>query len=241
MTLIESQHIFYNHLLQKQHDVPLVITSNEQIWPSFFLIVCLIILTLVKIRSLPRVIRIIQSTFSSQILQQLEREEFNPFKFYSVALNLFFVLNVSFLVFKINSLYEFVLEGTSYLIQFWFFLTIVLFVFFFKAVMNRLLAFFTDERKVISEYLTSSTLVNQAFGLFLFPWIVLMQFSPFNPVIFISGALVVLASAIVLKWYRGVIMGLVEERIGLLQIFSYFCGLEILPVFVLVKYIIETF
>jgi hypothetical protein len=241
MILVENRHIFHDHLLQPQHPFPVVKASNEQIWPSVFLIICLGLLVLVKIRSFPRAIRIIQSTFSSQVLQQLEREEHNPFKFYSIALNLFFVLNVSFLVFKINTLYNFVLSETSYFVQFCFFLAIVLFVFSFKALINRLLAFFTDERKIISEYVTSSTLVNQAFGLFLFPWIVLVQFSTFNPWIFISGALAVLAAAVVLKWYRGVIMGLVEERIGLLQIFSYFCGLEILPVFVLIKYIIETF
>lgn len=110
-----------------------------------------------------------------------------------------------------------------------------------KLIVNRLLSLFTDKRKLISEYTISSTLVNQSFGLFLFPFIVLMEFSPFSPIVFIAGAIIVLVVAVVLKWYRGLIMGLIEERIGLLQIFSYFCGLEILPVFVLVKYIIETF
>jgi len=185
--------------------------------------------------------RIVQSTFSSQVLQQLEREEFNPFKFYSLALNLFFILNVSFLAYKINSIYKYVLIETFNLAQFCFFFLIVLVVVVLKILVNRSLAMFTDNRKVISEYVTSSTLVNQSFGLFLFPLIVLIEFSPFDPLIFIAGALMVLVTAVFLKWYRGVIMGLVEERIGLLQIFSYFCGLEILPIFVLVKYIIETF
>ena len=185
--------------------------------------------------------RIVQSTFSSQVLQQLEREEFNPFKFYSLALNLFFILNVSFLAYKINSIYKYVLIETSNFAQFCFFFLIVLIVVFLKLLVNRSLAVFTDKRKIISEYVTSSTLVNQSFGLFLFPLIVLIEFSPFDPLIFIAGALIVLVSAVLLKWYRGIIMGLVEERLGLLQIFSYFCGLEILPVFVLVKYIIETF
>ncbi len=215
--------------------------SDNQLWPSVFLFFCLGLLVLIKISSFPKVIRIIQSTFSTQILQQLEREEFNPFKFYSLALNLVFILNVSFLVYKINSLYKFVFIETSHLTQFCFFFVIVVFVFSFKALINRSLALFTDKRKVISEYVTSSTLVNQSFGLFLFPLIILIEFSPFNPRIFITGAILVLASAILLKWYRGIIMGLVEQRLGLLQIFSYFCGLEILPVFVLVKYIIETF
>jgi len=237
----DTQHIFHDHLLQKHGTAALLKVNNELIWPSFFLFLCLGLLVLIKISAFPKVMRIIQSTFSSQILQQLEREEFNPLKFYSLALNLVFILNVSFLIYKINSLYKFVLVETSALMQFCFFFAIVLVVVILKVFINRSLAVFTDRRKVISEYVTSSTLVNQSFGLFLFPLIVLIEFSPLDPLIFIIGALIILVTSVIVKWYRGIIMGLVEERIGLLQIFSYFCGLEILPVFVLVKYIIETF
>lgn len=186
-------------------------------------------------------VRIIQSTFSNQVLQQLEREEINPFKFHALALNLFFVLNVSFLVYKINNIYHFVLADSGHFLQFSFFLLLILLVIVFKNILNKVLVFFTDQRKVISDYAISSTLVNQTFGLFLFPLVILLEFSPFNPLVFISGAVVVLSAAVVLKWYRGLIGGLIAERVGILQIFSYFCGLEILPFFVLVKYIIETF
>lgn len=241
MIVQHTQHIFYDHLLQKHSLNPSLINRNEQVWPSVFLVSCLVLLVLVKISSFPKVVRIIQSTFSSQVLQQLEREESNPFKFYSVALNLFFLLNLSFLAYKINTVYKFVLVETSDFSQFCFFFFVVLLGFSFKVITNSALSFFTEERKVISEYVISSTLVNQSFGIFLFPLIILIEFSPFNPLIFISGALTVVAASVILKWYRGIIMGLVEERVGLLQIFSYFCGLEILPVFVLVKYIIETF
>jgi hypothetical protein len=67
------------------------------------------------------------------------------------------------------------------------------------------------------------------------------ELTSFNSLIFVSGAFVILSSSIIYRWYRGVIIGLIEERVGLLQTFTYFCGLEILPVIVLVKYIIETF
>lgn len=216
-------------------------TSTDLIWPSVFLFVCLSLLVLIKISAFARVVRIVQSTFSNQVLQQLEREEVNPFKFHALALNLFFVLNVSFLAYKINNIYRFVLSDTGHLFQFIFFFFLTLLILAAKSFFNKTLVFFTNQRKVINEYNTSSTLVNQTFGLFLFPLVVLLEFSPFNPIIFISGALIVLATSIILKWYRGIITGLIEERVGILQIFSYFCGLEILPVFVLVKYIIETF
>jgi MFS family permease len=231
---------FYDHLLKKEH-LPIVRISGEQSWPSFFLIACLLLLVFVKIRALPRVMRIIQSTFSPQILQQLEREERNPFKFYSLALNILFLLNVSFLFYKINSYYNLVLPGSDRLVQFLFFVGIIFMMFGLKSIANWILAFFTGDPGLFSEYSISATLINQTFGLFLFPWIVLLEFSSLNPSVFLSVALIILAFSVLLKWYRGIKMGLIEERIGLLQIFSYFCGLEILPVLVMVKYLVETF
>lgn len=235
------QHIFFQHLLHKQHALPLVKTDTGQVWPSVFLIACLAILAMVKIGSYSKVVKIVQSTFSAQQMHLLEREDVNPFKFYHLALNLFFMFNMAFLSYKINTIYNYILVQESRFTQFWFFVLIVFVVFAFKILVNNLLAFFTDERKVVSEYTVNSILVNETFGLLLFPWIMLAEFSTFNPLIFVSGAIIILAASMLLKWYRGVIIGLVEERIGLLQTFSYFCGLEILPVLVLVKYIVETF
>ena len=215
--------------------------ADKEIWPSVLLILCLVILVIVKMRAFPKVIRIVQSTFSNQILQQLEREEVGAVRLYALGLNTVFLFNLSFLAYKLNSIYQFVLTGSSHILQFVFFLGIMFAILLFKNVCNLLLSAFTGERKAISDYLINSSLINQTFGLFLLPCTILMEFSPFNPAVFVWAGIFVLFTGIFIKWYRGLIMGLVEERIGLLQIFSYFCGLEILPVFVLVKYLIETF
>lgn len=241
MTEPGPEHIFYDHLLQRQQELPLLRISNEQFWPSLVLLAGLTLLALVRFGTPSRLLRIVQSTFSNQAFQQLGREETNPFKFHSLALTLIFLLNLSFLFYKINSLYKFVLVESSYFIQFLFFLGLVVLVFVLKFLLIRSLGFFTATRRLVAEYTTSSILVCQSFGLFLFPLMVLMEFSPFNPLVFISGAAIVLLAAVLLRWYRGMVMGLLQERIGLLQIFSYFCSLEILPIVVLVKYIIETF
>lgn len=233
--------LFSDHLLPKQHLIPLAREGSELIWPSVFFVICLILLVFVKFSAFSKVIKIIQSTFSLQALHQLEREELNPFRFHAMALNLFFMLNLSFLLYKVNSIYKLILVSSYSLSQFFFFFGCTLLVIGLKALVNRLLGHFTNEKKILSEYSVNSLFINQTFGLILFPWIILMELSPFHPLIFIWVALLVLCSSVLLKWYRGVIMGLVEERLGLLQIFSYFCSLEILPVFVMVKYIIETF
>lgn len=238
---VEFEHIFRNHLLQKQSSAPVFNPSEDLIWPSVFLFLCLILLSLIKASSIEKVIRIVQSTLNKQVLQQLEREEANPYKFYSMGLMTFFLLNLTFLIYKINSIYQVILIESSDWLQFAFFFVVLLVGYFLKSFINWMIAFFTNEEKIVSEYVIRSTLINQAFGLFLFPLVILIEFSPFNPITFILLALLLLAFSFILKWYRGLIRGLIDERIGLLQIFTYFCGLEILPVFVLVKFLIETF
>ena len=233
--------VFSDHLLRANNSVPIIRIVYQQTWPSIFFLVCLLLLALIKLNAFSKVVKIIQSTFSLQILNQLEREELNPFRFYAMGLSFFAILNLSFLLYKINSLYNLILSQSSSLSQFLFFFVIVVLILGFKIIVNALIGFFTGEQKILSDYLNNSLLVNQTFGLLMFPFIILMELSPFNPLVFVSAACIILASSTLLKWYRGVIMGLVDERIGFLQIFCYFCSLEILPVFVLVKYIIETF
>lgn len=211
------------------------------IWTSVFFLCCLGLLVFIKVTSYSKVLKIVQSTFNSNALHELEREESKSFKLYSVLLSLFFLLNVSFLLYKVNSFYNLVFTESALFVQFAFILLIVLLFIAFKTLLNQFICFLSNDWKTLSEYSYSSLKINQTFGIFLFPWLVLAELTQFNALIFISGAFVVLAAAIVYRWYKGVIIGLIEERVGLLQTFTYFCGLEILPVIVLVKYIIETF
>lgn len=237
----ETEHIFKAHLLSPVSGLPLPNPQTPEVWPSVFLFVCLVLLVLVKMRAFPRMVKIVQSVYSAQALQQLEREETNLFRLYSLILVTLFVLNLSFLTYRINLAYHFVLPQSNHLQQFFVLMFFVLLLYGIKYTGNRALVFITGEDALIRNYETVASHVNQALGLFLFPWMVLAQFSKFNPLVFVSGALITLAVAVILKWYKGVMGCLGNGQVGLLQIFSYFCALEILPVAVMVKYVIESY
>jgi hypothetical protein len=176
-----------------------------------------------------------------QAWRQLEREEFNPFKFYSILLSIFFFLNLSFFIYKVNSVYQWVLVGESHLEQFIFLISAVLCFLMIKGILNKLLAISVNDNRLIPEFVYSSFVISQTFGIFLFPCLVASELSDFEPGIFLSIACVVLVASQTFKWYRGILFSLVERRVGLLQIFVYFCALEILPALVMVKFIIEKF
>jgi len=239
--IVNNHHLFYNHLLQRQHLTPLLKIQTNVVWTSVFFLFCLALLVFIKVTSSSKVIKIIQSTFNSNALRELEREETKSFKLHSLLLSFFFLLNISFLLYKLNSFYKFVFTNESLLVQFSLIFLIVLIFVLIKNFLNQFICFLSNNYKTLADYSYNSIKINQTFGLFLFPWLVLSELTNFNSLIFISGAFVVLSASLIYRWYRGVIIGLIEERIGLLQTFTYFCGLEILPVIVLVKYIIETF
>ena len=241
MNLISNNHLFYDHLLKKQHLLPLLKIQTSTVWTSVFLLVCLALLVFIKVTSYTKVVKIIQSTFNSNALHELEREETKSFKLHSILLSLFFLLNISFLLYKVNSFYKLVFVDLDLFVQFCLVLLIVLLFVTIKNGFNQLIAVLSSDYKTLSDYSYNSIKINQTFGIFLFPWLILAELTTFNPLIFISGAFVVVATSLIYRWYRGVIIGLVEERVGLLQIFTYFCALEILPIIVLVKYMIETF
>lgn len=234
-------HLFFEHLLQKQHLTPELKIHSSSVWTSVYLLFSLTLLVFVKVTSTSKVLKIIQSTFNSNALHELEREETKTFKLHSVLLSLFFLLNISFLFYKVNSFYKFVFSENDLFVQFCLIFVIVLIFACFKNLLNQFICFLSNDYKTLSGFSYNSIKINQTFGLFLFPWLVLAELTNFNPLIFVSAAFVMLTASLIYRWYRGVIIGLVEERVGLLQTFTYFCGLEILPVIVLVKYIIETF
>lgn len=241
MNRLNTEHIFLNHLLQPINSGSVIRNDHTLIWPSIILLGVLVLIVLVKLYSNSRVVLIIQSIFNTQVLQQLEREETSLFKFYNIALNITFVFNLSMLCFQINSVYNLILPQTDSFTQFLFFVATISVAISFKTLINKVFVLLTGDKKVLSDYDTNASLINQAIGLFLFPWVILIQFGKFNPVFLLSSALVILATGFFIKWYRGVILSLIEQRVGLLQILSYFCGLEILPICVMVKYTIETF
>lgn len=181
------------------------------------------------------------AVFNAQTLSRFQREDVSPFKLYNAALSVFSVLNISFLAYKFNSVYQLVTIQESNFVIYCFFIVPIAGLFVFRYAANGVIAFVTNQRRAVAEYITSCALANQSVGLVLFPLLIMAEFSRFNPLIFIYAGIGVLAASIVFKWYRGVVISLFQQRIGLLQTFSYFCALEILPLLVLVKFIIETF
>lgn len=110
-----------------------------------------------------------------------------------------------------------------------------------KALMNALLKAISSKGKFIQEYRLISGSINRVSGLFLFPLLLLIGFSEINAEFLLILSLVLVGLMLLIKWVKGLLLSISEDGLGILQILTYFCALEILPQLVLVKYTIETF
>jgi len=239
---VSTAHIFNEHLLQPLHQkgLPLV-HSSEPIWISAYLLTGLLILTTVKKYSLQHLIRNLQFGFSFETQRKFERKEMSRTEIYPQLLNLFFILNLSFLAFAVNNAFGILFQNHRFIVQTLFFTVIILLILSLKAIINGLLISISSKGKFIQEYRVISGNMNRASGLFLFPLLLLLGFSELDSHFIVILSLVLVGAMLLIKWTKGILLSVGEEGLGILQILTYFCALEILPQLVLVKYTIETF
>jgi len=152
----------------------------------------------------------------------------------SILLISLFLICFPFFLFKLNYFYPYyTVENTFlfYLIT----LLIILIVYSFKFSSLIAISSLFDSREVGEEYINHTFLSLKAIGLFIFPILVLLEFSEFNPLpIVISGLFICLLFYSV-RVSRGIFILLNEKVTSFSHIFLYFCTFEILPLVVIIK------
>ncbi|HQQ95140.1 MAG TPA: DUF4271 domain-containing protein [Bacteroidia bacterium] len=235
-------HIFSEHILKPHHQgaIPLL-RNSDPLWMSLYLVAGISLLVLIRHAYLRDFFSLANWFSGQQSQRKLSRDESGQFRFYPVLMNLFFVMNLAYLAYQVNTNFHLILKGSAFILQFLFFFVCILALIFYKWIINRILATVSNEPKLVSEYDLITASSNQLTGLILFPLIVLNTFSNLLPQFVFLTSLSVLGFMLLFKWGKGFVLGALEERIGILQILTYFCALEILPQLMAVKFIIETF
>lgn len=235
------EHIFSNHSLKPVHQYPVFTNSEGLVWPSVLLLFCFALFVFLKITAPSKLINTFRSSYSIQAIRQLERDEFNPFNPASFGLSLVFILMLNFFLYKVNSEFNQILTEQKDIWQFLFLLLITCLFLPFKFGIKKLLGFITDTTHLTNELFYNNLVINQSLGMILLPAMAIVELSGFNPLYTLITSFIIISVSYVIKLYRGIMFSLIENRIGLLQVFIYLCALEILPFLVFTKYIITTF
>lgn len=241
-TVIQNnQSVFYGHALVKTHDTPVFKSGDTSYWPGIILFAVFSIFVLIKISEPKKIIKIFSSVLSLQVAKQLFREDFRLTKRISILLGISFILVMAFLIQFINEYFGLILTEYSQLKQFLFFTAILSLMYLIKFSINYILAFITSNEELGKEYLFNVYVFSQTIGVVLFPLVICLKYTKYPTEWFLYPALVICGGFYALRIFRGFVISVFEQNVGILYIFLYLCTLEILPLLVLIKFLLVNF
>ena len=208
-------------------------------WEVGVVILALLVLAILKRAFYKKLNQYGNALISNRFIGQLTREERN-----SESMS---VILVEFLYFIIIALFtnhfykninpDFILYGFE---GFALFMLVYLVFHLLKVFVNSLLGWLLDVQTVITDFQFFNFLSHGAIAIFLFPIVILLLFSHISDQLLLgAGGLIILVmylyriSRLALRFWW-------EKRFLLKYFILYICGLEILPVLVIVKFAFKT-
>lgn len=233
--------IFEGHSLQPIHSTPIFREGTVAYWPGILLFVVFALYVSIKVSDPKKFMKVFASVFSMQAAKQLLREDYKLNRRVSIFLSFGFVISAAFMAYIANNYFDLILKETQAIYQFLFFVGIIIAMYFIKYITTYLLSYIIGENELGKEYFFNVFIYNQTAGVILFPVVLCILFSKFSPEWFLYPGIIICGVFFMLRLFRGLVISVSEQNVGVLYIFLYFCGLEILPLLVLIKFLLNNF
>lgn len=233
--------LFKEHLLKPTHTNPIFREGTTSYWPSVVLFLVFAIYVAVKAYDVKKLMKVLGSVFSLQMAKQLYREDYKPNKRMSILLSAGFVAMISFLIYTINKYFGLILSNYSSLQQYLFFISVAIGTYSVKLIVNATLSSILTIQELGREYSFSVFTHAQTTGIILFPMLLCVQYAKYPTEWFIYPALIICLGLYLMRLFRGFVISALEQNVGIIYIFLYLCALEILPVLVLIKFLLNNF
>jgi hypothetical protein len=241
-SLINKESLFADNLLKPIHEYPIFSNATIIIWPLIVFLVVLIIYVSASISNPKKFFDLLSSSFSLQASKQLFREDYKLNKRIPIFFTINFILVFSFLAFKTNEYFNKALVSEySTIIQYLFFVTIVLMAYSTKFLVISFLSFFLKIEDLGREYLFNVLVFCHSLSFIIYPFVIFLQFSKVPSHYFLYPALIISGGFYLLRLIRTLYIAYAEQNIRIIHIFMYLCALEILPLLLLVKFLFLNF
>ncbi len=204
-----------------------------------FIIFCLFVI--IKVTDAKKYVKLVASLISIQAFKQYFREDYKLNRQSTILLLICNVLVVSVLIFSVNQRFKLILTTTYSLYQYVFIVGALTVSLFLKITINYLLAAITLKKELYKEYLYAEISFRQTLGVFLFPLVICLMLSKYPNEFFMYPGIILTFIFFMLRIFRSYMTAVMEQNVGFLYIFLYFCGLEILPLFIIVKFLLINF
>ncbi len=233
------QHIFTDHLLQPKSDVALPLKHAQELWPFFVLFGVFILFIYLYINNYKQGLNLFQSFFSINATHDLQRDEYRLNKGISIVLLVVFLLTISLFLFALNSYYQ-IVKYTFHPVLFYLIICgFTLIGYTLKIIFNWILGRIINSQNIIYDHIFNVLITNKAIGVFLFPVLVFFFFTDISQNTIIVSGLIVLALFYLFRVFRGVLLCFNEGGVSLFHLILYLCALEILPLAIVSKFILN--
>jgi hypothetical protein len=216
---------------------PQMRNSNNTDWIFFSFLICLVFATIFTFKNNKRISQLFKAFLIPHFTNQLIREGNLMREFFIYPMLLIYFTSLSLLI--SNVLHGFfhyeIVQGQSILIS------MVVFLFFiFKISFINIIGWVFHTKKETFEYMTNYMIFSIVMGVFLFPFVFFLIYTtPYISIFLLYTVLIILAIIFVYRTIRGLLIGLSSERYSLYYLFLYLCTVEILPLCISVKLLIN--
>ncbi len=203
-------------------------------WLTLILLGCLVLFASVKNVYTKYLVYLLKSTVNYATSARLFRERTYSFMDGGSRLGIFFYVVFSVFAYQVLTCFESGLPLKNLPL----FLCCIVAVpgyFLLKNVAYLMVGVVVEGLEETREYLFNLGNYNRVLGLFLFPFVVVIAFSPLlNPLFFLIPGLILTGIFYGMALLRGIIL-LLKKQFSIFYLFLYLCTLEILPLFLIYK------
>lgn len=230
--------IFKGHRLQVEKYQDNHLSNHQPDWIPALLIGFFILVAWAQLFYYKRMKQIMLAPLSKRFLNQLIRDG-NLFKErISVALSIVYVLAFSLLIFQTNEILLNLSAGPfhGFLL---FLITAAMFTAFWlsKILVINFLGFVFKTHQTAREYLLNMLIFSLISAIALLPLLVFVIYT--KSVLFLYGALITISLLYLFRFVRGFFIGITLTKFSYLFLIVYLCTLEILPLLILAKLLLN--
>lgn len=207
-------------------------------WLTGLFILCLIILTWVKYESGKRVTQIFKAVIARHNMNQLLRDGDIIHERITPGLMFMYLISISTLAFLLIVHYDVSIPLTDNTFLIFSLLASVIFILWIaKLITIKVSGIIFRTRAESNEYLITNLLYNITTGMVAFPFILIGHYAEDKVIILFAVA--ILALGMIARFIRSIFVGLSAQSFSVVYIFLYLCTLEILPILVLYKFLVN--
>jgi hypothetical protein len=228
---------FTSHSLKPGSIAPASMNKFQPDWLLGLFLACFVSLAWVQVFSFKRFRQVLLAPYSKRFLNQLARDGNLFNERISLALVLVYVIGMS--VFLYQSSFMIFSEGLFDLSGFRFYLVCasgLVAYWLVKIGAVRILGSIFKTFQQTNEYLLNILILNSVSGVFTLPFLILAVYLKSQAFLYIC--LIIFSLFLLLRIYKGFLLGISISKFSYLLLFVYLCALEFLPLVIVTKIIL---